>query len=206
VKEFVKTTIIGGVLFLLPVGVIVFILSRVLQLVLKLFGPLSRHLHLDQLGSVAGIGVGTLLAVLALILVSFSAGMIARTALGARASHWLERSPIGVLPHYRMIKALAEGFAHIEDAAGLKPVLVSIEGGWQIGYLVETIADGWLAVFLPQAPTPMSGDVMYFPPSRVHPLDMTMVQAAAVVKRLGIGSRDALRGAKLGGWAAAIGE
>jgi uncharacterized membrane protein len=197
VKDFVKTTIIGGALFLLPVALVVIILNRVLQAALKLVQPVADEMHLDQLGTVAGIGVGTLLAVLVLILVSFLAGLIARTTLGARAAHWFESSPIGVLPHYRMLKAMAEGFAKIEDASSLKPALVSIEGGWQIGYLLEPVSDKWFAVFLPQAPTPMSGNVMYFPTERVRPLGISMVQAAAVVKHLGIGSGEALRGANL---------
>jgi hypothetical protein len=32
---------------------------------------------------------------------------------------------------------MAEGLAHIENASSLKPALVSIEDGWQIGYLVK---------------------------------------------------------------------
>jgi hypothetical protein len=35
---------------------------------------------------------------------------------------------------------------------------VSIEDGWQIGYLLEQLENDWVAVFLPQAPTPMSVD------------------------------------------------
>jgi uncharacterized membrane protein len=197
VKNFVKTTIIGGALFLLPVGLVLFILNRALQLALKLVGPISRGLHLDHLGTVIGIGASTVLAVVVLVLISFLAGMAARTGIGARAAHWFENSPIGVLPHYRMVKAMAEGFAKIEDAASLKPVLVSIEGGWQIGYLLEPVSDTWVAVFLPQAPTPMSGNVMYFAEDRVRPLHISMVQAATVVRHLGIGLAEALRGANL---------
>jgi hypothetical protein len=42
---------------------------------------------------------------------------------------------------------MAEGLAHIESASGLKPVLVSIEDGWQIGYLLEKLENDWVAVF-----------------------------------------------------------
>src|SRR6476646_11384688 len=96
-----------------------------------------------------------------------------------------------------MVKTMAEGFAQIESAEDLKPVLVSIEEGWQIGYLLEPLHDGWVAVFLPQAPTPMSGNVMYFPSARVRPLEMSMVQAMTLVKRIGIGSAQALRDSDL---------
>jgi uncharacterized membrane protein len=88
---------------------------------------------------------------------------------------------------------MAEGLAQIENGQGIKPALVSVEDGWQIAYLLETLDKGWVAVFLPQAPTPMSGNVMYFPSERVRPLDITMVQATSIVKRIGVGSREALR-------------
>jgi uncharacterized membrane protein len=44
--------------------------------------------------------------------------------------------------------------------------LINIEGGWQIGYLIEQLNKNWVVVFLPQAPSPMSGNVMYMPVAR----------------------------------------
>ena len=43
----------------------------------------------------------------------------------------------------------------------------------------------------------MSGNVMYLPADRVRPLGITMVQAMAIVKRMGVGSAKALSGADL---------
>jgi hypothetical protein len=43
----------------------------------------------------------------------------------------------------------------------------------------------------------MSGNVMYFPAARVRPLNITMVEAMAIVKRIGVGSGAALQGAGL---------
>jgi uncharacterized membrane protein len=197
VKEFWKTTIIGGASFLLPAALILFILSYALRLVKRIAEPISHSFHLDQLGHVAGVGAATVLSVVVLVIISFAAGIVARTAVGKRITHWSETSVLGRLPHYQLLKSMAEGLAHIESASSLKPALVSIEDGWQIGYLLEQLEDDWVAVFLPQAPTPMSGNVMYFPSSRVRPLDMTMVQAASIIKAIGIGSSAALRGVDL---------
>ena len=102
-----------------------------------------------------------------------------------------------MFPIIRWSRAWPEGFTQIKNADGLKPALVSIEDGWQLGYLLESLENGWVAVFLPQAPTPMSGNVMYLPTDRVRPLDISMIQAMAVVKRLGAGSGDLLRGVDL---------
>ena len=121
-----------------------------------------------------------------LVALSLAAGMYARTGGGRRISRWFEASLLGGLPQYQMLKSMVESVAQFETSTDIKPALVSIEDGWQIGYLLEPLHDGWVAVFLPQAPTPMSGNVMYFPIERVRPLDMTMVQAMTLVKRIGI--------------------
>ena len=96
-----------------------------------------------------------------------------------------------------MVKSMAEGLAQLENTSGIRPALISIEGGWQIGYLLEPLDNGWLSVFLPQAPTPMSGNVMYLPAERVRPLTITMVEAMTIIKRIGVGSGEALHGANL---------
>ncbi len=88
------------------------------------------------------------------------------------------RSPpsnFGGLPQYQLVKSMAEGLVQVENATGVKPALVSIEDGWQIGYLLATLENNWVAVFLPQALTPMSGNVMYLPAEQVRPLDIPMM-------------------------------
>ncbi|PWK72570.1 hypothetical protein [Aminobacter sp. AP02] len=195
--NFLKTTVVGGIIFLLPVVLLSLLLSHALKLAHQFVAPLSHSLQLDQMGAVAGFSVVTTVAVAALIVVSFAAGMIARTATGTRLSVWVEQSLIGGLPPYRMIRTMAEGLMQLENSGSLKPALINIEDGWQLGHLVEEVAEGWVTVFLPQAPTPLSGNVMYLPADRVRPLDITMVQATAIVKRIGAGSGDALRHADL---------
>ena len=195
-RELLKTTIIGGASFLLPVAIVIFVLSYALRLVRRIAEPISHSLHLDHLVG-AGVGTVTVLSVAVLVLISFAAGIIARTAAGRRITRWSENSFLGRFPHYQLIKSMAEGLAHIENASGLKPVLVNIEDAWQIGYLLEQLDKDWVVVFLPQAPTPMSGTVMYMPSGRVRPLDITMVQAMSIVKAIGVGSGAALRGVDL---------
>jgi len=158
--------------------------------------PISNSLHLDQLGA-TGVGAATVLSVLMLVLISFAAGIVARTAVGRRITKWSERSLLNRFPQYQLMKSVAEGLAHIESASGLKPALVSIGDGWQIGYLLEQLENDWVAVFLPQAPTPRSGNIMYLPANRVRPLGITMVQAISIVKAIGVGSGAALRGVDL---------
>lgn len=190
---FLKATIAGGLLFLLPVALVLVVLSHAMRLAGKVARPISEILP----DALVGAGVVTVLAALVLVLISLLAGLVARTNAGRRFMRGFENSLLGAVPQYQLVKSVAEGLAQVENAEGVKPALVSIEGGWQIGYLIEPLDNGWVAVFLPQAPTPMSGTVMYLPADRVHALDISMPKAMAIVKRLGVGSGAALRGADL---------
>jgi len=191
---FLRATLVGGLLFLLPVVLIVIVLSHAMQLAVKVAKPISSLLPVE---AVIGIRGETCLAVLLLILLSLGAGLVAQTKAGKRIMSWSENSFLGGLPQYQVMKNMAEGLAHVESAESVHPALVSIEDGWQMGYLLEPLEKGWVAVFLPQAPTPMSGNVMYLPADRVRPLGITMVQAMAIVKHIGVGSAKVLHGTDL---------
>lgn len=196
-RSFVKRTLVGGLIFLLPLAVVSILLDHALKFALKGVEPVSHALQLERMGKVAGIGAATLIAVSFLILVAFGAGLAARTRWGDRLSQWVEESLFGNLPQYKMVKSMADGLAKIESGAGLKPALVSIEGGWQIGYLLEKINGEWVAVFIPQAPTPLSGNVMYLPKERARALDIGIVEAMTIVRHIGVGSSTALKGIDL---------
>jgi hypothetical protein len=81
--------------------------------------------------------------VLILVFISLAAGLIARTRFGRDIMRWTENSFLGG-------KKCCRGFAQIENAENLKPVLVNIEEGWQIGYLLESLQTGWVVVFVPR--------------------------------------------------------
>jgi hypothetical protein len=83
-KEFLKNTIVGGAVFLLPVALVGFILSRALRLTKGVAEPLAKGPQLDQLGSVAGMGAAAILSVLMLVLVSFAAGFAVYSGSEAR--------------------------------------------------------------------------------------------------------------------------
>jgi uncharacterized membrane protein len=195
IKEFVKTTVVGGLIFLVPVVVLALVLKHAMVFAGKVAAPIAAML---PVGRVAGIAVGTIVAVLVLMLLAFAAGLLARTEGGRRVARWFEESLLGGLPQYRMVKSLAEGLAQVESSDSMQPVLVRGDDGWQLGYRIEDLGSDWVAVFLPQSPTPMSGNVVYVAASRVRPLDMPMADAAVLVKRMGIGSQEALRQVDLG--------
>jgi uncharacterized membrane protein len=189
-----KATTVGGLLFLLPLILIGWLLSHGMRLASKAVHPFSEFLQLD---AVIGPTGETVLAVLLLALISLGAGLFAKTRTGIAIRTWFDNSFLSEIPQYRLIRSLAEGARQVEATGGITPVLANIEGGWQIAYQLETFENGWVAVFLPQAPTPMSGNIMYLPKERVRQLEITMKQAVTIIKRIGIGSTQALRSTNL---------
>lgn len=194
IDEFVWTTIVGGIVFLVPCILLILVLRHAMAFAGKRSGPIAAAFQDHR---IAGVAVATIVTALVLLLISFIAGLFARARVGHRLARWFEDSLLGNLPQYRMVKTKAEGLAQVETGQNLKAALVGIEGGWQLGYLLEEVRSDWVAVFLPQSPTPMFGNVSYMPAERVRLLDLPMSEAVLLIKRLGVGSARALRSADL---------
>lgn len=189
-KGFLKTTIVGGLLFLVPLILLGLVLRHAMGIAGKVAGPIAEMFPAHE---IAGVAIGTIIAALLLLLAAFVAGIFARTDAGRSLTHWFEESFLGNLPQYRVVTSMAEGLTKVEQAEGLKPVLVGADGGWQLGYSLEQVRDGWVAVFIPQSPTPLSGNVVYLPSDRVRPLGIGIGEAMKLVKRMGVGSAESLK-------------
>lgn len=72
-----KTTILGGVLFLAPLAIIAFILGKAFQISTKIVAPLD---HLLPIKNFAGIASVNILALLFIILLCYVAGLLAQRA------------------------------------------------------------------------------------------------------------------------------
>ena len=195
VGTFLKVTIAGGLLFLIPAVLTLVLLRHAMAFAEKFTAPIAARLPDDLAGAVA---IATLLAALVLLGIAFMAGLLARTWVGRRITAGFEDSLFGSLPQYRMIKSMAEGLAHIEAGKGMHPVLLRGDSGWQLGYRIEELPGGWVVVFLPAAPTPTSGNVVYVRRDRVRALDVSMADAIKLVKSIGVGSAEVLRGVDFG--------
>ncbi|MFO1394158.1 MAG: DUF502 domain-containing protein [Steroidobacteraceae bacterium] len=188
--DFLKTTVIGGLVFLVPLVLVMMVLKRAFEIASKIATPVVAHFPAHEL---AGVAVGTLAAVLMLMLLAFAAGLAARTEAGRALTRWVGESFLGAMPQYRVVTSMAEGLTKIEQGNGLKPALVSADGAWQMCYVLEELGRGWVAVFIPQAPTPMSGNVLYVPAERVRRLDINIGEAMQLVKHMGAGSAVSLK-------------
>jgi uncharacterized membrane protein len=189
---FLKTTIVGGALYLVPIVLILVVLGKVHGVTTKLVAPMAQELELHDVG---GINAARLLAIVAVLLVCFLAGLFARTAVAQQLVGWLERAILSNLPGYSVVSTLGAEIAGTSDVhPHLQVVLARIEDCWQLGLLVERIDETHSAVFVPGAPDPKSGSVYLMTDDRFKAVDVRIPQAMKCIKGLGIGSRELLAG------------
>src|SRR5262245_44669703 len=89
-----RATIVGGLLFLLPLILIALLLGHAIHLAGAVTQPVANLLTLDRVIGPAGEKA---LAVLGLIAIALLAGLVANTGVGRRLTRWVEHSLLGGL-------------------------------------------------------------------------------------------------------------
>jgi|SRR5271157_411367 len=183
--QFLKTTLIGGLVVLVPVAVSMYIISAVIKKVLSVLAPIAKELHV---ASVGGIAVVELAAVVLVIAACFLFGLMVRTTVGQSLGSWIEEKVLNLLPGYRLIKKVSLQFAGGSEAAHWSPVLIKVGESRQIGFLVEEHSSGEVTVFIPSAPAVSIGAVHLVKAELVEKLDVSMGKVVDCITQLGIGS------------------
>jgi uncharacterized membrane protein len=188
---FFKATIVGGVLFLLPLVLVLFLIQKALSLAGAALDPITRHLP-NQ--TVLGVALGNIVAVLVLLMLCFLAGLAMRTKLGARFNARLERLASRRVPGFALAKSLTQGLAGLESDSGVRVALMRMEDAWVFAFVVERITGGLFAVFVPGAPNPASGSIYFVTEDRIRLLDIPVSKATRFIMRFGNGSREIFEG------------
>jgi uncharacterized membrane protein len=191
--RFLKTTLIGGAVIVLPLWLLAVVLGQVLGQMHDTLAPLAAAFPNSP------IPVGVL--VLAILVGScFAAGLLVRTAAGERLRDRLDRRLVERVPSYRTVRGFVMGIAE-SGADGFHPVLFDSGGGFVLAILVER-GGGFCTLFVPSTPGGTSGAVQIVPEARVHAIDGSIRSVMTVVSNYGIGARALLPAAHSAGTAA----
>jgi uncharacterized membrane protein len=184
--DFVKTTVIGGLLVIVPVVVVALVAVRVLGGLFGAVAPLAAWLpggfFLREIGAIAIV-----------VAACFVAGLAARTTLGGALRRAVERR-LEAVPGFSLVRSLARRAAgEVEDSARFRVALAEIEDALVPAFLIEEHDDGSFTVFVPAVPTPAAGALYVLPRERVHPVDVPFRTAVTVFTRFGEGTGELLR-------------
>jgi uncharacterized membrane protein len=189
VSAFVKATLIGGVLFLVPLVATIVILSKAMRYAAQILRPVE---HVLPRRTIVGLAVVDVLAVVCLLAIGFFAGLFAQTALGKRLSRRIEELILGKIPGYTLLRGIIGDPENISGNHELKVALARIDDAWLLSFIVEELPDGMLAVFVPSAPTPTAGNVYMMTEQQVRRLDVSVAAATKCIMQLGVGAGELL--------------
>ncbi len=187
---FVKTTVLGGILFLVPIVILIAVIGKAFLLTSQVAAPLAALLPVRSVGNLALVHV---LALAILVLICFGAGLAAKTVVARNFVQVLEANVLSKLPFYALLKSKTESVLSAEDSEGMSVVLARLDDYSQIAFEIERADGGQVVVYLPGAPDPWSGTVCIMREDRITPLALPVAVAVRLAKQLGRGSVEALR-------------
>ena len=186
IYRFLRSTILGGLVVLVPLIAAGAIVVWAVELAFKAIAPVFAWLP-DT--SVGGVSLTLLAVVLGVVVCSFLAGLLAETAivrgLGRRAE-WLAQS----IPGYALMKNVGANLVGIDAKQPVRTVVVRFEVSSQLGFLMDTLDDGRHVVFIPGVPRALVGTLHIIAADRMQVLDMPISTALDVLGRLGVGLRE----------------
>ena len=189
--EFLKTTIMGGLLVLFPLIACLFVILKIGELLTSFIKPLLSFVPQTRL---IGVAVADVASVLILILLCFIAGLFMKTSLGGvlgtRVSRLLDK-----IPGYNVFVRVSRIVFDRDDASGT-PVVVQRGENRQLGFMMEETDTEELTIFFPDAPGLFSGTVEIVKASNVQRLNISAGQVARVIASFGVGTSTLLANRK----------
>jgi uncharacterized membrane protein len=191
IAEFVKTTVVGGLLVILPIYLSVVLLAKAFSGILALFSPVTARLP-------AGFSHREAAALFLVIILCFLAGLVVRTGWGLRAKQAADRYLLDKIPGYTLLRGFTGRIVGQEEGKTFAVALAEIEEALVPAFVIEEHEDGRYTVLVPSVPTPMAGAVYILPRERVHLVDVPFPDALKVISRWGAGSRELLQAMQKG--------
>jgi uncharacterized membrane protein len=173
-REFVVSTVVGGLFVVVPVYLAVLLLLKGMKSVAGLVRPLAALVP-------AWLPAENLFALLLLLVLCFFVGVGVRTRTGRAARDGMEKLFFERLPGYGLLRGLTQRVAGDGEETSWAPALVEIEDALVPGFIIEELPDGRVTVFVPSVPTPLAGAVYIIARARVHPIDIPFTDAEDVV-------------------------
>lgn len=180
IKQFTKTSFIGGVLVLLPVVILIAAFNWLFRLITNWIQPITnlviRNNGMPEL-------IGDVLVVVLISLVCFFVGSLLSTGLGKWLHKHFDSYLIQLAPGYKLIKEIVAQFfgdkstSPFANGEVAKVNIFGANSATSVTALVTSRhADGSFTVFVPTGPNPTSGNMYHVPAEQVKLLPGVSVE------------------------------
>lgn len=188
VKTFLGTSLLGGLVVILPIIIFVFIIRWILILITEVIQPLTTLVVTTvQLQEV----IADILVIAIIVGGCFAVGIFVRTRLGSFLHSTVENRVLKVAPGYSLIKeTVVQILGSSRKSLFSSVALVQLFGNETLAsaFITDRHADGSYTVFVPTGPNPTSGNIFHLKAQYVHPVNVPVEVALRSIISCGVGS------------------
>lgn len=182
ILSFIRDTITGGILFLLPIVLIIMILKRAHEILSKIVTPIA-----DLMPDIfLGLDGSRVLVIVIMVLLCFCSGLLFRSRWIKDRIGSLENGFLSFLPGYSLMKSVTSDAIGHDNSQNLSPVVVEDNGSSRIGFITEEKGD-LCVVFFPEPLKSDSGEVLIMPKSSVRKIKAPTNKITLSMKQFGKG-------------------
>jgi len=191
IKSFFKTTLLGGVLVVLPIVILILVFRWLYEFIADKIKPLT-YILLETAKLQEFVASG--LAIIIILLSFFVVGLIIKTRLGQYSFEQLELRFLTKLPLYNIIKETILQLVGTEKKLFKHVALVNLFGNETrvTAFITDEHDDGSYTVFVPSGPAPTAGFVYHLTGNNVQIVNYPIDKAMRTIFSVGAGSKELL--------------
>ena len=187
---FIKLMLKSGVIFFIPLIIVILILQKAFQLAAVIVLPVIKILGTTQ---IFGIGAEIIISIAVILFIVYLGGLISRTSPAKKQAGNLNQHFYLKFRDTILLKKREKASPDSKIGNLLPTVLARIEDAWQLAFMIEEIKGEQYAVYVPGAPNPLSGSVYFLEKNRILKTTIPMSAAMACLRGLGKGSNELLK-------------
>lgn len=187
IKNFFTTSIVGGLLVILPVVILFFAIRWLYNLLISIIRPVT-----DVIVRQTGIYVvlGDLIVLGGILSFCFALGAAVKTQVGRSIYDNLEEAILKRAPGYTFVKETILLFFGRKTPPFSHVALVRVFSNdtMMTAFVTDEHPDGSYTVFVPTAPNPTSGNIFHLNGEDVYPMEITVESGLRTILSCGLGS------------------
>lgn len=186
-KQFLRTTVLGGLVVLLPVFLTGFFLHWLFNVITGLLRPLATILVIKARMKE---NLADLLVIVVIVGVFFFAGLVVKTRLGRFIHRVVEKRILKVMPGYTLFRNTIKQFLGQKKTPFSRVALVQAFGNETLmtAFVTDEHPNGSFTVFAPSALNPTTGLILHLPGKHVHLVNVSVEDTMRSIISCGAGS------------------
>ena len=187
IKSFVLTSLLGGVMVVLPVVILFAVFSWMFGFITNMIQPLTDLIvaksHIREV-------IADILVIAIILAACFFIGLAVRTRLGRFLFNLIELRLLKIAPGYTLIKETVLQILGSQRAPFTSVVLAQIYQNDTLvtAFVTDEHPNGSCTVFVPTGPNPTSGFMYHLKAKYIHRVDVSVEEAMRSVISCGAGS------------------